>query len=598
MNSKSTWVWITIAAVLFVAILGVEKFGRNPASGPVPLLPEFQAAQVTSVQLGLADQPELRVERTNFTWQLTKPVSYPAQSANIDTLLHVLQRLAPAGVIPGSEVRLRKNKDQEFGFATPQATLTIQGKKDHKQILIGSRTAPGDQIYVQVVGVEDVYLVDAELLKLLPRQADDWRDTALADLSQILFDRLVVSNTMATLELQRDASNHIWRLTRPTAARADNQRLGLSLQSLNVARVTRFLTNNSPADLEAYGLSVPELELTLMQGTNTVATLQFGRHATNDSTQVYARRVGLETVVTVPNDFLDPWRHPLNDFRDPRVVSFGRPVDRIEFLGGDPFTLERTETNSWRAVGADFPVDAGWVDELINTLGNLKIEQFKDSINEPDLPEYGLDAPVRQVVVSTSVTNAGTATNLVLARLAFGVAKDKKIYVRRADENPVYAISLADFQKLPDHAWQLRERRVWNFSEQDTVRLMVQENGQRRELRRAGTNSWAYAPGSQGILVAGAVEETVHRYGELEATAWAGRGDTNRARFGFTTNSLTLSFELKTGVKHTVEIGGLSPAQYPYAAVKLAGDDWFFELSSALYQLTTYALSPAASPPP
>ncbi len=598
MNSRSTWVWLGIAVVLAAIILGVEQFGPKPAPGPAPLLSNFQAAKVTGIQLALRDQPELRVERTNFTWQLIKPVHYPAQSANIDALLYVLQHLGPAGVIPGREVRLHQNKEQEFGFATPQATLTLLSEKDRRQILIGARTAPGDQVYVQVVGVEDVYLVDAELLNVLPHQLDDWRDTALADLSQMLFDRIIVSNTVANLELQRDPSNRVWRLTRPMAARADNQRLGLSLQGLNTARVTRFLTNNSPADLEADGFSAPELELTLLQGTNAVATLQFGRPATNDSTQVYARRVGLDTVVTVPGNFLEPWRHPLNDFRDPRVVSFGRTVDRIEFVGGEPFTLERTGTNSWRAAGADFPVDAGAVDELITTLGNLKIEQFKDSINEPDLPEYGLAAPVRQVIVSATVTNAGTATNLVLARLAFGVAKDKKIYVRRADENPVYGISLADFQKLPEHVWQLRERRIWNFSEQNTVRLVVQLNGQRRELIRAGTNSWAYAAGSQGILVGAAVEETVHRYGELTATAWSGRGDTNRAHFGFTTNSLALTFELKDGVKHTVELGGLSPAKYPYAAVKLAGEDWFFELSSALYQLTTYALSIPASPPP
>jgi hypothetical protein len=597
MNSKSTWVWILIAAGLFAAIVWVEKFGPKPASGPTPLLAGFKAAFVTSVQLGLGDQSEIRVERTNHTWQMTKPVYYPAQAASIDTLLYVLEFLAPAGVIPGGEVRLRKNKDQEFGFASPQATLTIQGRNDHRQMLIGARTAPGDQVYVQVVGVEDVYLVDAELLKAFPRKPDDWRDTALVDLGQLLFDRIVVSNAVATLELQRGPSNHLWRLTRPMPARADNERLGLSLQKLNAARVTQFLPNNPPADLEACGLNAPELELTFARDTNVVATLQFGRSPTNDSTQVFARRAGLQAVVTVPTDFLEPWRQPLNVFRDPRVVSFAQPVDRIEFLGGDPFTLQRGASNSWRVVGADFPVDAGLVDDLIALLGSLKIEQFKDSINEPDLPEYGLDAPVRQIVVRTSATNNGTATNLVLAALSFGAAKEEKIYVRRADENPVYAVRLAEFQKLPAHAWQLRERRLWKFPEQDVVRLVVQQNDQRRELRRAGTNSWAYAPGSQGMINGFAVEETVHRYGELAATAWVGRGDEDRGRFGFTTNGLVLLFELKTGVKQTVEFGGVSPEQYPYAAVKLDGESWFFEFPISLHQLTVYALAIPAGPP-
>src|SRR6478736_5352429 len=101
MNSKSTWAWLGIAATLFAVIFTVEKFGPKPPAGPVPLLPDFQAALVTSVQLGLSDQLEIQAVRTNGNWQLIKPITYPAQSTSIETLLVVLQQLAPAMVIPG-----------------------------------------------------------------------------------------------------------------------------------------------------------------------------------------------------------------------------------------------------------------------------------------------------------------------------------------------------------------------------------------------------------------------------------------------------------------------------------------------------------------
>jgi hypothetical protein len=595
MNSKSTWIWIGIAAGLFAVIFAVEKYGQKPAPGLRPLLPDFQAALVTSVQLGLGDQLEIQAVRTNGTWQLVKPISSPAQAASIETLLLVLQQLGPAVVISGAEVRQRKNGDQEFGFAKPQATLTLKSRDEMRPILIGARTAPGDQVYVQVVGTEGVYVVDADLLKIFPRKTDDWRDTALADLGRMLFDRIGVSNTVATLELQRDASNRLWRLTRPMSARADVERVHLSLQKLNAARVTRFVSDDPKADLESFGLSAPDLELTLAQGTNTVATYQFGRSPTNDSTQVFARRVGFNAIVTVPNDFLEPWRAPLNQFRDPRAVSFTRPVDQIELAGGEPFTVQRAASNSWRIVQSPLPVDAGLMGDLITTLGNLTIEQFKDSITEPDLPRYGLAEPIRQVIVSSLATNGVGLTNLVLAALSFGTTNGQ-YYARRADENPVYAIRAADFQKLPTAPWQLRERRIWNFSEHDAVRLVVQQKDQRRELRRVGTNSWALAPGSQGIINAFAVEETVHRFGELAATAWVGRGDGQRERFGCATNGLALTFELKNGVKHLVEFGGVSPEQYPYAAVTLEGECWVFEFPIALHQLMLYALLPSGPP--
>lgn len=598
MNSKSTWIWIGIAALLFAAIFWVEKFGQKPAPGLRPLLPDFQAALVTSVQLGLGDQMEIQAVRTNGNWQLIKPISYPAQAASIETLLLVLQQLGPAVVISGAEVRQRKNGDQEFGFAKPQATLTLRSRDEVRPILIGSRTAPGDQVYVQVVGTEGVFVVDADLLKVFPRRPDDWRDTALADLGRLLFDRVSISNVVAQLELQRDPSNHLWRLSRPMAARADNERVHLALQKLNAARVTRFVSDDPKADLERFGLNSPELELSLAKDTNGVATFQFGRSPTNDSTQVFARRLGFGTVVTVPNDFLELWRAPLNQFRDPRVVSFARPVDQLEFTGGEPFTVQRTPSNSWRLVQSPLPVDAGSVNDLLASLGNLAIEQFKDSITDADLQRYGLAAPIRQIVVSSVVTNGGGPSNVVLAALSFGTTNGE-YFVRRADENPVYAIRAADFQKLPTASWQLRERRLWNFSEQDVVRLVIEHDGQRHELRRAGTNSWSFAPGSQGILNAFAVEETVHRYGELTATVWAGRGDESRTRFGFTTNSPTLTFELKNGVKQAVEFGGMSPGpdSYRYAAVKLEGESWIFELSKALHELNGFALSiPSGAP--
>ena len=591
MNSKSTWVWLGIAATLFAVIVTVEKFGPKPPPGPMPLLPGFQAGLVTSVQLGLSDQAEIQAVRTNGTWQLIKPIAYPAQVASIETLLVVLQQLAPAMVIPGSEVRQRKDADQEFGFAKPQAALTLKTRDTLTPILIGSRTAPGDQVYVHIAGLEGVYLVDATLLKLLPRNVDDWRDTALADLQRMLFDRINISNTVASLEVQRDSSNHLWRLTRPMAARADNQRINLGLQKLNATRVTKFVTDDPKADLESFGLNAPELELTLGQDTNMVATYQFGRSPTNDSTQVFARRIGISTIFTVPNDFLDLWRGALNQFRDPRVVSFTRPVDRIEFAGPTPFAVLRKSSNSWQIADSPLPVDAGLVDSVITALGTLTIEQFKDSITESDLPRYGLAEPFRQVTVSSAVTNGTSITNLVLATLSIGKT-NKEYFVRRSDENPIYAVPAGEIQRIPSHPWQLRARRIWNFSENEVVRLFFQQGDQKVEMRRAGTNTWVLAPGSQGVIVEGGVEETVHRIGELTATAWVGHGEGLRERFGFSTNGVSLTLELKNQVKHTVEFGGESTDKYPFAVVTLDNEPWYFEFPLALHQYMLFYLNP------
>ncbi len=603
MNSKSTWIWIGLAALLAAVIFGLEKLGTKPVAVPVPLLTDFKADDVSSVQVTLADGSGMRVEGSNGVWQLTYPIVYPAQVASIEGLLVILEQLKPATIIPATEIRQRPKADEEFGFVNPQATLTLlsgKGLSPLKIVKIGARTAPGDQVYVQVVGVEGVYVMDVNLLRALPRKLEDWRDTALVNLSGLVFDQLTVSNATTVLELQRDPVQGLWQLTRPVPARANNPRLRESLQKLHALRVTQFVTDDPKADAGAFGLQPPELELTLAKSTNIVVRLQFGKSPTNDSTQVFARRAGVNAIVTVPRDLLAPWRGTFNQFRESHLVTLPTNATQIEIRGAEPFTLQRNAGNGWRVVGQELPVDAGLVDDLIAALNRLEIVSFKDSITEPDLPTYGLTNPVRQLIVSATGPGPNGGTNVVLAALAFGGTNAGNIFVRRADENPVYAVALADFQNLPAAAWQLRARQLWNFAVGDVTRIVVQQGDRRRELLHGGTNAWVLAPGSSGVLDGvrmTAIEETAHRFGELAATAWVGRGDEHRARLGFGTNGLALTFELKTGAKHQVEFGGLSPENYPYAAVKLDGQTWFFEASLALYQLALYSLALPANVP-
>jgi len=185
----------------------------------------------------------------------------------------------------------------------------------------------------------------------------------------------------------------------------------------------------------------------------------------------------------------------------------------------------------------------------------------------------------------------------VLANLSFGTTNGE-FYARRSDENPVvYVIRAADFHKLPIAPWQLRERRIWNFAASNVVRLVIVDRGQKRELRRAGTNSWELAAGSQGVFSPTFVEKAVNLFGdEMVATAWAARGAGSLEHYGFPTNQSSLTFELKDGTRHAVAFGGMSPAQYCYAAVTLEGEPWVFELPMALHQYWLFALS--FVPPP
>jgi hypothetical protein len=114
MNSKTTGIWFLIAAALFALIFIFEHFLRPSAAESSCILPELRPPAVTSVQVIPSGALEIRADRTNGAWLLTKPIAYPAQPAAIEALLDALQKLTPATRINAAELRNHRNADPHF----------------------------------------------------------------------------------------------------------------------------------------------------------------------------------------------------------------------------------------------------------------------------------------------------------------------------------------------------------------------------------------------------------------------------------------------------------------------------------------------------
>ena len=592
MNSKTTGIWFLIAAALFALIFIFEHFLRPAAAESSAILPELRPAAVTSVQVIPSGALEIRADRTNGAWLLTKPIAYPAQPAAIEALLDALQKLTPATRINAAELRNHRNADLEFGFETPRVSLVIETGGQRRQLLVGNKTPPGDQVFLRVVGVDGAFVADADWLKFIPHSANDWRDTALVNANNSGLDWIVLTNGAKAIELRRDATNHFWRMIRPFPARADAERITDALQHLQTARVTQFIPDDPKADPAAFGLQPADLDLWLGHGTNFISAIHVGKSPTNDPTQVYARRERWTAIVTTAKEPLSPWRGPVNYFRDSHLLELTAPVAEIEVQGQDNFTLQRQGSNHWQMAGEQFPVDAENAQLFIKALAGMRIPEsgfVKDVVTAPDLPTYGLETPMRQI----TLRSAAGDTNRAMVQLFFGTNQNNEVFVRRADEDFVYAVTAEDFNRLPEAAWEFRERRIWNFTEGDVAQITIHQNGQTRQIVRTGPNKWSFAAGSQGIVNPPAIEETTHRLGELTAAGWVGHNVTEPEKFGLKPENLSLTVELKDGAKCSVDFGAELPSQTALAAVTLDGERWVFVFPPALYQfVTTYLTIP------
>lgn len=592
---------IGLGAFIFLFERHQQPAGRDQQPGHV--FSDLNFSSVNSIIVRPAQRVEIKAIHTNNTWRILKPISYPASSTSVQILLDAFQQLVWHSCIKARELKDRPNYIHEFGFDSPQFSLVIEHDGIQMQLLIGSLSPLRDEVFLQIVGRDEIFLVPSELLQFLPRTSSDWRDPILADLKNLAFDRLTVTNGAKTYELVRDKLGKPWHLVRPIEARTDNPRVNRLLEDLQSLRISQFVTDEPKTDLENFGLQPPELELTFAQGEEPVLSLQFGKSPTTNNTLIYARRADTTSIVLVTNTQLAPWRGSFDEFRDRHIVTLTTDsVDEVEVHAVGQFILQRQTNNLWRIVSpVDLPADPALVREMIGTLGGMQIVQFvKSVVTEPDLPSYGLSPAARQYTLRTHGRGGvSNPSNSLIAQLEFGAITNGSIFVRRSDESTVYAVNLADFQNLPTGGWQLRDRRIWSFTENEVTRLVVHQNGKMTELLHNGTNQWAFAATSQGIINNFAIEEVTSTLGELSAAYWTAHGVTNLLSFGFTENSQRISVDVKRGDRIetlTLELGGITPTQLQYGATTLDGETWVFELPTRISELIRAYLSIPGEP--
>jgi len=588
MNSRSTAWLVALALGLFAYIMLIERplrRGPGDAGAPAPLLPGFDPALVTGIEIHRSNNV-IQVERTNGLWRLSQ-LNYPAQSSVVDNWLQVVAKAHRRTQISARDLLAEPGGAAAFGMESPAAIVTIQQGGRSFQFRVGNPTAVGDMLYVQSVGEDGLQVTEAALGESLPASTAAWRDPAFVSLAGLKFNRLTVRSGGRDVELQRDPTNRLWRLTRPRPARADNNWIEQMFQQLQAARVTQFVSDVPGSDLEPFGLQPPELLVSLAEGTNQVLTLEFGRSPTNDSAAVFARRSTHPSIVTVPREATSRLRAPYTDFLDRQLIDIGPDtVSRIEIRAAEEFALQKQTNGSWRVVEpVAFPADPGLVAYFFTRLSSLQIaDVVKEVVTDLELPTYGLAPPRRQYALKR--LDAAGETNVIVGQVDFGIVQGGRVFARRSDENSVYALQYQDTLELPQRAFEFRDRRIWQFTSNQVAGLSVTIGTNHWKLLRTGDAQWKLAPGSQGIVNPFALEEAVYQLGQLWSRAWITPVEGRPDPFGFGAAASKLSIQLDSGDPPrvlTVEFGKASPSGGPFARTELEGGPAVFEFPFKIF---------------
>jgi hypothetical protein len=594
-SSQTRWlVGLAVALFAFIVVTELRRAGTPaPAARTESLIPQLRPGGVTRVEFTRSNAT-FRAERVAGQWRLTAPLAYPANDLALSTLLDVCSRLKPQLIIGPPQAR----SPADFGLSPPQATaLFLQGGAP-VELRIGSRTPVNNQLYVQVAGTTHIAVTDANLLELLPKSVDDWRDRRLLSLAGVKFDRLRVRTGPRDLLMQRDATNHLWRITQPAPDKRGNAPLiEQLLRDFQQWPIQRFVTDDPKADLEPLGLQTPEAELAFGTGTNDTLVVQFGKSPTNQPDLVFARLSATTNITLVSRDRLEVLRAPVWEFTEHRLLDAlpADAVDTIELLGRESFTL-RLQTNSatnfvWVADDRlQTPTDPQLMSNFLANLITLEaVELAKDVVT--DYAPYGLAPPGRSIsLLKTGTNGLGALTNRLVARLDFGDSTKlpiDRVFARRHDESSVYVVPRGDMNRLAWSLFQLQDRTVWNFASNQVTAVTVEFDGRSRRLTRAASGQWTEGSEAVDPLRNVALEETMFRLGHLRAEQWVHLGADGLPVRGIGESSHRVRVELADpqARTNTVTFGFVPRRRNAWAAITdpRSGQPLVFEFSRSLY---------------
>ncbi len=582
MTARKTWTLFFAAAMLAAFIVFVERPVRlEKLKVPVTqLLPGFKASEVESVEVLFPGQIPIQAERTAGGWKLIRPVPHVADSLRVEALLSALQQLRFDSHIRPEELLARPKAMEEYGIRNPRLTLTLQSSGNRQvQLLFGTNTIAGDQIYLGQTGGNGIHLVTADLLRFIPPTEVIWRGRDILPAEVFSQNSLRVRAAQRGFDLNRPGTNSLWRIVWPLDSRADNRRVDAGLEQLRTNLVSGFVADGVK-DFEPFGLQTPSLEIFFGQGTNFTRGLQIGSGPTNLPLMAFARRLGESSVFLVPKAAVDPWRISQAELRNPRLVDLpATNITKITVQGDEAFTVERKGTNVWAVTAPKyFAADTLLLDVLLYVVTEAPTIEEKALVT--DWKPYGLDKPLAEY--RFEAPHGGT--NEAVA-FQVGAGEGGRLFVRRTDEVSVSELLPEVFIRLPRQSWQIGDRRIWNFDSTNVTSVTIQQLGRKKALVRNADGEWIFAPGSQGVVNPFGVEEALTRLGSLQAIYWTARGDVADS-YGFKKVDFKLTLGLvKDGKPETLEIefGGQSRQLHPYAATKIDGERTVFEFPADVY---------------
>ncbi len=331
-------------------------------------------------------------------WRITKPQKLATETAAIKTLIEGLFSLRALKVLDLADITLPSATEsiylqislQSSGQEQP-VTLSVYPPADDKSATVYATVSdrPGTVFELPLRPTDDL----VALSQLPLTNVNDLRTQNIFAFNHQKLSAIVISPDHAPNILLSRPANRQWQmhLDETTTAPLNEITLYQFLKTLTESKVAGFITDSAfltddPKEPSIYGLDKPLLTIQFAFQDNARLTLLIGKNKEGTLTGHLNHPDTKNTVVKLPDDFLNQLPLRLNQWRDTRLLG----ISAIDFAG-----LERSLVNSptvnlsydyqnekWKSFinGDDTSgkLNNARANKLLNLLGDLHVKAWLD----------------------------------------------------------------------------------------------------------------------------------------------------------------------------------------------------------------------------
>ncbi|NJK92173.1 MAG: DUF4340 domain-containing protein [Blastochloris sp.] len=482
---------LTLGLVLYLVLTGWESPGTVEKERQAEKLMVIEAEKVVRLELVTEEGSAVLNKNAEGGWQMESPLPYPADEAEVGSLLSELEFARRVNTLNMKEMADADQALEQFGLKKGRFKITVRGEKKNYILTLGNETARPGLIYALLEDGkrQDVLVIDKALETLLDKPLNAWRTRSLFSFQTADVTAIQLRKDGAEAEIVKEGM--LWKVLKPITTMADENEVASYLANLAGATLTEFVSDNA-ADVASYGLSSPALALDLRMGEKTEG-IRLGSAVAGEPGQFYAQLTSRAPVFKISGELVEALNQTMEKLRDRRLVVLpqGHELESLS-IEKDGFKLGVlrntgfTDILKWVLDREDRRLaDSQKVEAVLTALKAARATSFLP-LTEEQIKKSGLVKPAMKVVLGLKNEQGQTEMKTLL----FSQSKKGELTVQSDFRANLVMIPETSLPVMPraEHEWFGRYIKLAN---PDAVTTLQWETGnQVSTLSKDATGAW------------------------------------------------------------------------------------------------------------